>query len=381
MSAKQTLFSWSRYFAIVLKEFIQMRRDRLTLVMIIGIPLVQLVLFGFAINMNPKHLPTAVISSDHSVYTQRFVQSLVNTKYFTIMPKITSSQQAEVKLAQGKISFIINIPANFTRDLIRGNHPQMLVEVDASDPSGASNATTAIENLANQAFNPLSVGAVSYLHSNPPAFNMIIHSKYNPEAITQYNIVPGLLGVILTMTLVMVTSMGITRERERGTMETLLSMPVTPLEVSLGKITPYIVVGYIQFFLILTAAIALFHVPMLGNITTLVIATMPFIAANLALGLTFSSIARNQLQAMQMTFFFFLPSILLSGFMFPFAGMPQWAQDIGQVLPLTHFLRIVRGIMLKGNSLALVMPDLWAIMIFALIAIVIGIKSYRKTLA
>ena len=381
MLNKKYNFSWTRYYAIMLKEFLQMRRDRLTFGMIIGLPIIQLILFGLAINMNPKHLPTAIISGDQSAYTQTFVHALENTTYFKIMPNITTAKQAEKALEQGKVSFIISIPVNFSRDLIRGNTPQLLVEADASDPTGTSGATTAIAHLANNVFNPLAHGATDYLHSKTNSFQMIIHAKYNPEAITQYNIVPGLLGVILTMTLVMITSMGITREREKGTMETLLSMPVTPLEVSLGKVTPYIFVGYIQFALILIAAIFVFHVPMAGSMVTLIIATLPFIAANLALGLTFSSIAASQLQAMQMTFFFFLPSILLSGFMFPFAGMPQWAQYIGQALPLTHFLRIVRGIMLKGNSLSLIMPDMWAIIIFALIVIIIGIKSYKRTIA
>ncbi len=380
MKSNRSLFSFKRFFAVLLKEFLQMRRDRLTLGMIIAIPLVQLVLFGFAINMNPKHLKTALVTYDHSSYTRTFIKSLENTSYFKIDNNIHSASEAEQALAKGKVSFIITIPANFTHDLIRNLHPQLLIEADASDPSGSSNATSAVSTLAAKVFDPLAQGPTALLHSQPQAFQLVIHSKYNPEAITQYNIVPGLLGVILTMTLVMVTSMGITRERERGTMETLLSMPVRPLEVSLGKITPYIVVGYIQFTLILLSSIFIFHVPMQGSLLTLIVATMPFIAANLALGLTFSSIATNQLQAVQMTFFFFLPSLLLSGFMFPFYGMPEWAQHIGTIFPLTHFLRIVRGIMLKGNSLAMIMPEMWYIIVFAVVAVIVGIKSYRQTL-
>jgi ABC-2 type transport system permease protein len=277
MSNKNHRFSFQRCFAIMLKEFLQMRRDRLTFGMVIGLPILQLILFGFAINMNPKHLPTAVISSDQSPYTRIFTQSLVNTSYFKINPKIITSQQAEQALAQGKLSFIITVPVNFYRDLIRGDKPQLLVESDATDPSASSNATVVIHTLAHQVFDPLANGSTDNVHSTPAAFNLITHAKYNPQAITQYNIVPGLLGVILTMTLVMITSMGITREKERGTMETLLSMPVNPLEVSIGKVTPYIVVGYLQFALILTAAIFLFNVPMQGSLSSLILATLPFI--------------------------------------------------------------------------------------------------------
>jgi ABC-2 type transport system permease protein len=373
-------FSFKRLIAMIIKEFIQMRRDRLTFAMMIGIPMIQLILFGFAINTNPKYLPTAVLTEDNSPYTRAFIQGLKNTEYFKISHEVSSETEAAHLIAVGEVLFLVSIPTDFTYRLIRHEHPSILIEADATDPVATGNALSAVQILAQNVLNQTIKGRDSYLINSPPSFNVIIHAKYNPESNTQYNIVPALMGVVLTMTMVMITSLAITRERERGTMENLLATPVQPLEVMIGKITPYIIVGYIQVILILVIAHWLFLVPVFGSIILLLASVLPFIAANLAVGLTFSSIAKNQLQAMQMAFFFFLPSILLSGFLFPFRGMPQWAQYLGQILPLSHFLRIVRGILLKGNGLYEVLPEIWPIGLFMIIALIIGVKRYRRTL-
>ena len=373
-------FSWSRFLAMVVKEFIQMRRDRLTFAMMVGIPLIQLILFGFAINSDPKHLPTAVLSADHSVFARSFVRALENSEYFSVTKHVGSEAEAERLVAEGDVQFVLNIPENFSRKLLRGERPVILVEADATDPSATGNAIAALNSLAQTALNRDLQGTLQPLQGKPSAFEVRIHRRYNPEGITQYNIVPGLMGVILTMTMIMMTGLAVTRERERSTMENLLATPVRPFEVMTGKIVPYILVGYIQVTLILLAARLIFDVPMFGSVILLYAVVLVFIAANLAVGITFSTVARNQMQAMQMTFFFFLPSMLLSGFMFPFRGMPQWAQAIGEALPLTHFLRMVRGILLKGNGLMETLPHLWPIGLFLLTVVAIGLKRYRKTL-
>lgn len=372
-------FSWNRLWAIFLKEFTQMRRDRLTFAMMIGVPLLQLILFGYAINTNPKHLPAAIVSADNSVFTRTIIADLQNTSYFSFLNGNISEKDADWLLRTGQVQFVFYFPQDFSYKLVRGQNPELLVEADATDPAATSNAIGAAQNL-NQIISSSYAGSLSYLSSPTPPINLIIQAKYNPEQITQYNIVPGLLGVILTMTMVMITSVAITRERERGTMEGLLAMPVRPLEVMVGKMTPYIIVGYIQVSVILTLAHFLFSVPIDGSLILLLCSCFPFIIANLAVGLTFSTIAKNQLQAMQSSFFFFLPSILLSGFMFPFHGMPQWVQTIGNLLPLTHFLVIVRGIMLKGNGLIEILPSIEAILAFFVVALIIGVTRYRQTL-
>jgi ABC-2 type transport system permease protein len=365
---------------MIWKEFIQMKRDRLTFAMLIGIPIIQLTLFGFAINTNPKYLPTAVLSNDTSEFTRSFLQGLTNTEYFRISRQVQTEQEAERLIARGEVLFVVSIPTDFTRRLQRNEHPNILIEMDATDPVATGSATAAVNTLARTIFDRSLRGGTRYLEGKPSPAGVVIHAKYNPESITQYNVVPGLLGVVLTMTMVIITSLAITRERERGTMEILLATPVRPLEVMLGKITPYIMVGYIQFTLILLAAHFLFKVPIQGNLLLLFVCALPFMAANLSVGLTFSSLARNQLQAMQMAFFFFLPSILLSGFIFPFAGMPVWAQWLGSFLPLTYFVRIARGIILKGNTLADVWHNVWPIILFATVVMTIGVKRFRKTL-
>ena len=357
-----------------------MRRDRVTFGMMIGVPLIQLVLFGYAINADPKRLPTAVLLSDYGPQGRTLLLAIRNSDYFDFKRELRSEREAHDVLARGDVQFVVNIPQNFTRDLLRGERPAILIEADATDPAATSNAIGSLRVLVMTALRQDLKGPLAFLAPDDPPVDLRIHARYNPEAITQYNIVPGLMGVVLTMTMVMITGLAITRERERGTMENLLSMPTRPFEVMVGKIIPYILVGYVQVGLILLAARLLFKVPMLGNVGLLLVVALVFITANLAMGITFSTLAENQLQAVQLSFFFFLPSLLLSGFMFPFRGMPQWAQAIGECLPLTHFLRIVRGILLKGNGLDVIGSQLWQIALFAALALAVGIKRYRQTL-
>jgi len=373
-------FSWSRWLGIVAKEFIQLKRDRLTFGMIVGIPVIQLTLFGYAINSDPKHLPTALLDADRSEFSRSILASLSNSDYFALVREAADERGAERMLATGAVQFVVTIPADFSRRLVRGEHPALLVEADATDPVATGNAIASLNQLALTALEHDLTGPLAPLATQPGAFEVRVHALYNPEAVTQYNIVPGLMGVILTMTMVMMTGLAITRERERGTIENLLATPATALEVMTGKIVPYVLIGFVQVTIILILARVLFGVPMAGNLFLLYCAVLLFIAANLTLGLTFSSLARNQLQAMQMTFFFFLPSILLSGFMFPFRGMPGWAQTIGEVLPLTHFLRIVRGILLKGNTLGEIVPEAWPLLVFMLVVMLLGLRAFRNTL-
>ncbi len=373
-------FNFARFFAIVLKEFIQMRRDRVTFAMMVGIPMIQLILFGYAINSNPKHLPTAVYAADNSPFSRAIVWALHNSSYFDLTREAHSEAEIQRWLAEGKIQFALTVPVDFSRQLLRGEKPDLLIEADATDPSAVGYASATISALVTFVLNRDLTGPLTRLRAGDTPFHLIAHQHYNPESITQYNIVPGLMGVMLTMTMIIITGLAITRERERGTMENLLSTPVHPGEVIIGKIIPYIMVGYVQVFLILLASKFLFDVPMLGSVPLLLALVLLFIVANLAVGITFSTIAKNQLQAVQMAFFFFLPSLLLSGYMFPFRGMPGWAQDIGECLPLTHFLRIVRGILLKGNGLTECAPDLWPIALFVAVLLTIGIKRYRQTL-
>ncbi|MCU0917076.1 MAG: ABC transporter permease [Planctomycetes bacterium] len=357
-----------------------MRRDRLTFMMMISMPLMQLVLFGYAINSDPRHLPTGVLLADRGPQARTLLHALRNSSYLTFVREFRTEEEARAAIARGTVQFLVHIPESFTRDLLRGQRPAVLLEVDATDPGAVGNAVSAARTLLNRAIERDLQGPLAFPPAGPDPIDLRVHALYNPEGLTRYNIVPGLMGVVLTMTMIMITGLGITRERERGTMENLLSMPARPAEVLIGKIIPYILLGYIQVGLILGAAYGLFQVPMVGSLALLLTAGLVFILAHLAIGITFSTLAKNQLQAVQMAYFFFLPSIMLSGFMFPFRGMPRWAQCIGEVLPLTHFLRIVRGILLKGNGLAAIWRELWPIAVFAAVALVIGVKRYRRTL-
>jgi len=372
-------FSFRRMSAILIKEFVQMRRDRFTFAIMVAVPVMQLILFGFAINTDPRALPTAVHVVDTGTYARSILSALQTSDYFDIRAEARTAEHATEMLDTGDVSFVVTIPVNFTRDLVRGDTPQILIEADASDPVASGNALAAINSLGVSALRDDLVGPLANRASAPP-FTTIVHRLYNPEGITQYNIVPGLIGVILTMTMVMVTAMAMTREAERGTLENLLAMPSHPFEVMLGKIIPYVLVGYIQVFLVLMGAYFIFSVPMLGSLPLLIAAIGVFIAANLALGFAFSTIAKTQLQAMQMTVFFLLPSILLSGFMFPFRGMPEWAQWLGEALPNTHFLSIVRGILLKGNGVEEILPHIWPLFVFLLVIGTLAMVRYRRTL-
>ena len=373
-------FAFHRFWAIVLKEFIQMKRDRVTFAMMIVIPLMQLMLFGFAINADPRHLPTAIRAADQGPFARTLVQALRTSDYFQIIREADTEAETQLLLQLGDVQFVINIPENFSRKLLRGQRPTVLIEADATDPAATGPALAAVNALASSIFNRDLPGPLARLQAKVGPVDFRIHAHYNPENITQYNVVPGLMGVVLTLTMVIITALAITRERERGTMENLLATPVRPLEVMAGKILPYIAVGYIQVTLILVAARVLFGVPMVGSLPLLYTVALLFIAANLAMGITCSTLAKNQLQAVQMAVFFFLPSILLTGFMFPFRGMPSWAQAIGSCLPNTHFLRIVRGILLKGNGPLEIAPELWPLLLFLVMAMAIGLKRYRKTL-
>lgn len=372
--------SWQRLLAILIKELRQVRRDRLTFAMMVVIPIVQLILFGYAINTDPKRLPMALVAADQSEFSRSFVAGLENSQYFRIERRAASEAEADRLLAHGDVQFVLVVPPDFARQLLRGEHPALLLAADASDPAATGNALAALNGIAQRALAHDAAGALTALHQDAAPYEVRVQRRYNPDGLTRYNIVPGLIGVILTMTMVMMTALAMTRERERGTMENLLATPARPFEVMVGKIAPYILIGYVQVAVILVAARLLFDVPMVGSLWTLSLALVLFIAANLAVGFTFSTIARNQLQAMQLTFFFFLPSMLLTGFMFPFRGMPDWAQAVGSVLPLTHFLRIVRGILLKGNGLIDIAPHLWPIALFMVVAGAVALKRYRQTL-
>ena len=369
-------FSFSRWLGILLKEFIQLKRDRLTFGMIVGIPIMQLVLFGYAINADPKHLPTAVVMADPGPFARSYVAAMQNSDYFKIVGSVDERQANEL-LDRGEVQFVVTFPPGFNHDLVRGKSPVLLVEADATDPMAANGAISVLNRLGMEVFAPDLPGLDQ--PAEPPV-ELRVHRRYNPEGLTCYNIVPGLMGVILTLTMVLMTGLAMTRERERGTFENLLATPATPLEVMTGKIVPYILIGLIQVALILAAARWLFDVPMHGSLFLLFAVVLLFICANLTLGITFSSIARNQLQAMQMTIFFFMPSLLLSGFMFPFRGMPDWAQMVGNVLPLTHFLILVRGILLKGNGIEMIWPHTWPILLFMGAVLAFGLKTFRKTL-
>jgi ABC-2 type transport system permease protein len=367
---------WRRVGAMILKEFVQLRRDRITFVTIITIPLMQLVLFGYAINTQPRGLPTAVLLQESSDVGRSILKALENTKYFKVTHQVRDEADFDRLLASGEVLFAVEIPRGFERALRRGDRPSLLIAADATDPVATSSAMAALNNLVQTALrNDRAIPA-----SGPPPFEIRQHARYNPAASSQLNIVPGLMGTILTLTMLIFTALSVTREVERGTMENLLSMPITPFEIMLGKIVPYVLIGFLQATLIVGAGVALFDVPILGDLTLLALLSTLFIATNLAIGYTFSTLAQNQLQAIQMAMMFFLPNMLLSGFVFPFLGMPVWAQWFSEFLPLTHFIRIVRAIMLKGSTLADLHYDaLWLAGLMA-VAMIIAVTRFRRTL-
>ncbi|MBU3970588.1 MAG: ABC transporter permease [Alphaproteobacteria bacterium] len=374
------MLSLTRTWAIMAKEFVQLTRDRLTYAMILLLPILQLLLFGYAINDDPKNLPTAVLVQDHGAFSRSILTAMQNSGYFDVVTEARSQGELDRELERGEVQFAVIIPADFTRRVVRGDRAQLLVEADASDPSATSGAVAALASLPTQALVRELTGPLAGRASGAPPFEVVVHRRYNPEAVTAYNIVPGLLGVILSMTLVMMTSLGMARERERGTMESLLATPVRPLEVMVGKLTPYVLVGLIQAVVILIMARLLFQVPMSGGWIALGAGLMLFIIGSLSLGFLISTVSKTQLQAMQMSVFYMLPSILLSGFMFPFRGMPDWAQAIGQAIPVTHFLRVVRGSLLKGVGLENAGPSLMALALFVLVIGAMAMLRYRTTL-
>ena len=367
---------WRKTWAMLVKEFIQLKRDRVSFAMIIVIPLVQLMLFGYAINTTPRDLPTAVLLQESTDLSRSILAALQNTKYFKVTKLPHSEAEVDELLASGAVLFAVEIPANFERSVRRGDKPAMLVAADATDPVASGTALSALNQVLQS--------ALSHDRDVPDSpvmpFEIRTHARYNPAGATQLNIVPGLVGTILTMTMLIFTALSVTRELERGTMESLLAMPITPVEIMLGKIVPYIMVGFVQAALIIGIGVTLFGVPVVGNLVLLAALSTLFITANLSIGYTFSTVAQNQLQAMQMSMMFFLPNILLSGFLFPFAGMPKWAQYIGETLPLTHYLRIVRSIILKGSSVGDLRYDAVALFVLMLVAMTIAVTRFRRTL-
>ncbi len=373
------IFSLGRLMALLIKEFIQMRRDRITFGMMLGVPLMQLVLFGYAINSDPKALPAALVSLSQDHYSRAMVSALENTDYYRFDHVVGSAEEAEHLMASGEVVFVVTTPSDFARRVDRGQRPQILIEADATDPSVASGAISTLGTVAAEAL--LRERGVPASEAKPAdRLEVIVHRRYNPEGLSQYNIVPGLLGVILQMTMVMMTSIALTRERERGTMENLLAMPASPLEIMLGKVLPYLVVGAVQVAVILGAAKLLFGVPFVGSLWLLLVAVLIFVLSLVLLGYTISTVARTQMQAMQLTFFFFLPSLLLSGFMFPFRGMPDWAQWLGEIFPLTHFLRVIRAVMLKGADLPAIAFETGILVLFIFIYAGFALLRFRRTL-
>jgi ABC-2 type transport system permease protein len=374
------IFSFGRLGALLAKEFIQMRRDRITFAMMLGVPLIQLVLFGYAINSDPKTLPAALVATSQDQYTRAMVSALETTGYYRFVTVAASAAEAEELMAKGDVSFVVTIPSDFRRRVDRGDKPQILIEADATDPSAAGNAISTLGTVASQALlREQGMDAVA-AEAAAGQLEVVVHRRYNPEGISQYNIVPGLLGVILQMTLVMMTSIALTRETERGTMENLLAMPASPIEIMLGKVLPYLCVGAVQVVVVLAAAKLLFSVPFIGSIWLLTGAIFVFVMALVLLGYTISTVARTQMQALQLTFFFFLPSILLSGFMFPYRGMPQWAQTLGEILPLTHFLRVTRAVMLKGADWPAIGGEVAALSVFVVVFAGMALLRFRRTL-
>ena len=373
-------FSMTRVLAVMIKEFKQLTRDRLTYAMMLAIPVVQLLLFGYAINSEPRHLPTALLVQEDSVFARSMTAALKNSAYFDLVAQARTPTELDEMVRRGEVQFAITIPGDFTRRVARGDRAQILVDVDATDPSATGAAVAALAALPQQALVNDLKGALAARGQSAPPFEVIVHRRYNPEAITAYNIVPGLLGIILSMTLVMMTALSVTREVERGTMESLLATPVEPIEVMAGKLAPYVFVGLVQTAIILLLARFLFDVPMMGGWFGLSLGVALFIVGSLALGFLMSTVARTQLQAMQMSVFYILPSILLSGFMFPFRGMPAWAQAIGEVVPVTHFLRVVRGALLKGQGVEDMWRELLALTAFVCVVTALAMARYRRTL-
>ena len=372
-----SFISFARIAAVFAKELIQMRRDRFTFAIMIGVPVIQIVMFGFAVNFDPRHLPAAINVRDARVKAQEVVSVIEKTGYFHVVRTVGNAAEGRKLIDNGTVVFLVTVPEHFMNDLEDGNKPHIIVDADASDPVTAANAAAAISLVPGKMF--ADSGQYAGMAETPP-FDVVVHRLFNPDSLTAFSIVPGLIGVILTQTMVLITALAVMREVERGTMENLLAMPIHPLEIMIGKMLPYIAIGYAQVVLVLLAANAIFHVPVLGSYASLMAAVAAFILANLGVGFVIAALSANALQAMQASFFFFLPSVMLTGFMFPFRGMPLWAQWLGETLPNTHFTRIARGIMLKGNDWPDIANDVWALIAFLFVSIAIAMLSYRRTL-
>ena len=375
-----SMISFARVKAVLIKEFVQMRRDRMTFAMMVGIPIMQLIMFGFAINSDPRHLPTALIDRDHSSFSRAIVNAAENSTFMDMAYRPQTDQEAEQLIREGRVNFIFIIPENFARDLVRGDNPQVLLVADATDPSATSGATNSMNEIVRSGLRRDLSGSLSSISGTPLAVEVVLHKRYNPAGITQYNIIPGLLGIIIAMTMTMITAVAITREKERGTMENLLAMPIKPLEMMVGKIAPYVIIGYVQTFVVLIAAEFAFDIPIVGSFAVLLSGVTVYIIVNLMIGFLFSSVAQTQMQALQMTFFLLMPQILLSGFLFPFLGMPRWAQYIGEALPATHFMRIMRGVMLKGADGSDLFTSFWPLGLIMLVVGIVSMLRYQRTL-
>ena len=369
--------SIGRFLALLRKEWQQMKRDPAALRLIIVMPVMQLLLYGYAINSNPKHLAAGVLFAEYSRYERTIIAALQNTGYFDVRT-LSSEDEAEHGLAQGKLLFVVNVPGNFDRSVDRGEAPSILVDADGTDPTAIGSATGALGGILSA----LDRDVPPTLQSRPATapFQFLVHARYNPEQITVLNIAPGLICIVLMMSTMFLTTLAITRERERGTMENLLAMPVRPIEVLIAKIVPFVAIGYLQVLMILAVSALLFQLPVRGSLSVLMLALGMFIASNLALGIWISTMARNQTQAVQMAQLLMMPFMLLSGFIFPFQGMPIWARWIGEAIPTTHAMRIVRGVLLKGNGGTDILPDLWPIGLFTLLVVLLAVRFYRETL-
>ncbi len=373
-------FSFARLGAMLVKEFVQMRRDRITFAMMLGVPIMQLILFGFAINNDPKGLPSALLALGQDHYTRAIVTALETTGYYRFVARPETAAEADALIESGRVAFVVTIPSDLAARVDRGDRPEILIEADATDPAVASGAVGSLGTVARQALRREKGEEASAAAEEQAALAVTVHRRYNPEGVSQYNVVPGLLGVILQMTMVMMTAMALTRETERGTMENLLAMPATPMEIMLGKVLPYLVVGGVQVVVVLTMAKFAFHVPFVGSLSLLLLSVLTFVLALVLLGYFISTFAATQMQAMQLTFFFFLPSIMLSGFMFPFSGMPAWAQAVGEIFPLTHFLRVIRAVMLKGATMPAIASEYAILCLFIVLFAGIALARFRRTL-
>jgi ABC-2 type transport system permease protein len=362
--------SLQRILAIVRKEVRQLRRDRLTFGMIVGIPVIQLLMFGYAINMDVRNLDAAVADMSGTSASRQVVMDMSQTQIIRVIKQVSSADELEHLMRQGEISVGIYIPPDFDRRLQQSNRSAMQLLVDGSD--------TVVQGAAAQLAQVVYQSRTSPYNDRPPV--MELRTFYNPERRSPVNTVPGLIGVILTMTMILFTAVAIVRERERGNLELLITTPVKTSELMLAKITPYVFIGLIQVSLVLLLGRLLFQVPMAGSLLDTYIITLVFIVANLALGLVISTLVSTQFQAMQLSFFVLLPSILLSGFMFPFAGMPRPAQIIAEALPLTHFIRLIRGVMLRGASLQELSGELFILAGFIVVLMTLAILRFSKRL-